>query len=525
VSGRLWTVAVVAAFVVGAAWAQHWIGGGVAPVVVLAALVAAALSTVLAARAGTTSSALAAAGTILAGSTLAWNLARHPTAGPFVAMAAGAVVALAWMRAHGTSAGGRWMMAGLAGGTVWLAPWPAPLVLLLPTASLAWQFARPRTRGDRRATVSAALSFAAALALASIAMGGARALVTPARLTDVFLPSGAIAWSSSSSLVDVLWSSAGGLLATSPAIYAAVIGLACLWRRHRVISAGGLALLFAIAWTTPFGAPATDFPADRFAVVMPFLVCGLTALFSIVVRVLAARPWAAAIALLAPLVLWNVTMIAVARSGGFGIGEPIIFSEVVADQARVLHRWIGHPGSWPANLAFAAVNRVGPDRFDLLYAGRFFSRRDEISARIDIGADDGSYVGDGWNVRESDGARTFRWARSRVELLVPMARAIDADVRIDLQPFPAPGRTQSLRLRVNGQTAAAHASITPGWQAADVPVPATLWRAGVNRVVLEFAYEARPSDVDGSSDTRLLAAAIDAVTLVRSSAQGSGGPP
>jgi hypothetical protein len=212
-------------------------------------------------------------------------------------------------------------------------------------------------------------------------------------------------------------------------------------------------------------------------------------------------------------------MIAVARRGGFSIGEPIVFSEVAADQARVLHRWVGHPGSWPANFAFATMNRMGPARFDLLYAGRFFSRRDETSARIDIGGDDGSYVGDGWHTQESDGTRTFRWARSRVDLLVPMARAMDAVVRIDLQPFPAPGHTQALTLRVNGQPVAAPTTIASGWQRTDIAVSAARWRAGVNRLVLEFAYEARPSDVSGSSDARLLAAAVDAVTIVPAVAQ------
>lgn len=519
-STRLWTLTAAAAFVVGAASAQHWIGGGSAPAVLVAAVIAAALSVGLAAQTSTTLSALAATITTVAGSTLAWDLARHPAAAPFVAMSIGAIVALTWMHAHGTNARGRWTLAGLAGGAVWLAPWPAPLVLLLPVASLVRRVMRGlRNPADRPAVLLPALSFVAALALASAAAGGVRALVTHAHIADVFLPRGAMTWSSGPSLVDVLWSSAGGLLATSPAIYAAVIGLACLWRRYRLVSAGGLALLFVIAWTTPFDAPATGFPADRFAVAMPFLVCGLAALFSIAARALVARPCTTAIAALAPLVLWNATMIAVARRGGFSIGEPIVFSEVAADQARVLHRWVGHPGSWPANFAFATMNRMGPARFDLLYAGRFFSRRDETSARIDIGGDDGSYVGDGWHTQESDGTRTFRWARSRVDLLVPMARAMDAVVRIDLQPFPAPGHTQALTLRVNGQPVAAPTTIASGWQRTDIAVSAARWRAGVNRLVLEFAYEARPSDVSGSSDARLLAAAVDAVTIVPAVAQ------
>src|SRR5204862_401888 len=67
------------------------------------------------------------------------------------------------------------------------------------------------------------------------------------------------------SLVDVFWSSRGGLLATSPAVYVGVLGWIVLWRVDRTIATAGLALLAVSAvlvssraawWTGAWPSPA-----------------------------------------------------------------------------------------------------------------------------------------------------------------------------------------------------------------------------------------------------------------------------
>jgi hypothetical protein len=47
-------------------------------------------------------------------------------------------------------------------------------------------------------------------------------------------------------------------------------------------------------------------------------------------------------------------------------------------------------------------------------------------------------------------------------------------------------------------------------------VSGAYWRSGVNRLLLRFGYEVRPSEVAGGGDTRLLAAAVDEIRFIKS---------
>ena len=96
-------------------------------------------------------------------------------------------------------------------------------------------------------------------------------------------------------LADVLWSSRGGLLATSPAIYVGVLGFAALWRVDRAIAAAGLTLLVVTAvleasraawWTGAWPSPAA------FLALTPYVVCGVAAAVEALARLVAPPPGA-----------------------------------------------------------------------------------------------------------------------------------------------------------------------------------------------------------------------------------------
>ncbi len=61
---------------------------------------------------------------------------------------------------------------------------------------------------------------------------------------------------------------------------------------------------------------------------------------------------------------------------------------------------------------------------------------------------------------------------------------------------------------INGH---AHGPVTvsPGWHTVEFLAARDVWRAGVNRMQLKFAWERRPADVGLGGDTRPLAAAVD----------------
>ena len=387
---------------------------------------------------------------------------------------------------------------GLGSPVLWLALGPpdstAPL-RLAAGALAAWLWVRSARGTSTPAWGRAALGAAAGVLAAMPWTGGA--------LGGGF------------SLADALWSSRGGLLATSPAVYVGVLGWIALWRVDRAIAAAGLTLLAATAvlvssraawWTGAWPSPAA------FLALTPYVVCGLAAFVDASARIVARRPVAAAGALASALVLWNVTLIKMAQDGEYHLGEPASFGDVGAAQARALHGWIGHPASAPANVAFALANGVRAGVYDILAPNRLLAGG-ETAGRIDIGAGDGPFVGEGWHGAELDAGTSFRWATRSALLDVPLDHAADLVVQVDARPYQPPkAPPQQLRLVVNGVP---HGPVTlaSGWHPAVVTIPRAAWRSGVNHVELRFAYDARPSDA-GIADGRSLAASIDAI-LVR----------
>lgn len=315
-------------------------------------------------------------------------------------------------------------------------------------------------------------------------------------------------------VAELLWSSRSGLFAWSPALYLAALGLIPLWRRDRTMAAVAAALFGLVCVTSaPDGGASTSagFGGRQFDVMVPFFICGLAALLDWLTRAAARRPAVAAAALLGVLVLWNVTLMAVTRAGGHRIGEPVSFGDLAAQQAATLHDWIGHPPSWPANLAYAIRHRVAPGRYDVLMPGRFFADPSQHEAAIDVGADDGPYLEEGWHGAERAGDLTFRWVSREAQLIVPLDRAESLRVRVTIQAFMYPNApAQSVVLIVNGDMLAP-LLVGPDWHPIEWVVPQRSLRAGVNRLTLRFARDTRPIDAGIGPDGRLLAAAIDTI--------------
>jgi hypothetical protein len=316
------------------------------------------------------------------------------------------------------------------------------------------------------------------------------------------------------SLADALWSSRGGLLATSPAVYVGVLGWIALWRVDRAIATAGVTLLAATAalvsaraawWTGAWPSPAV------FLALTPYVVCGVAAFVDASARLVARRPVLTASALASVLVVWNVALMKVAQDRQYQLGDPVSFADLGAAQARALHGWIGHPASAPANLVFAIANGVRPGDYDILAPSRLLAGG-HSAGRVDIGTADGPFVGEGWYGPEQDGATSFRWASRSAFLEVPLDHAADLVVQIDARPYQPPNAPpQQLTLVVNG-VASGPLGLASGWHPAIVAVPRANWRSGVNHLELRLAYAARPADA-GIPDGRALSASIDAISV------------
>ena len=67
---------------------------------------------------------------------------------------------------------------------------------------------------------------------------------------------------------------------------------------------------------------------------------------------------------------------------------------------------------------------------------------------------------------------------------------------------------QALKLFVNGREHGPQ-TVEGGWHTMEFLVEESVWRAGVNRIRLDFARANRPADVGLGGDPRMLAAALD----------------
>jgi hypothetical protein len=455
---------------------------------------------------------LAAVASVGLGSFVLWYLVREPTMSHAVSMAAVAGFVLAWTRVRTREGRLPWLLLGVAGGLMTAIRWQNAILLLLPAVSLV-------TRVRHHPSAWPAWGRQVAVFGAGVLAGVLPQLLAWRAIYGSLLatsPVGPQMFWWHPQVVDLLWSSRSGLFATSPALYVAAIGLVLLWRHDRRLAVAGLVMFALMIWTNAavedwWGG--ASFGMRRFDSLVPFFVVGTGASLAALTRAVRTRPGVAVAAALALLVVWNVTLMAVARSGAYRIGQPVSFGDLGARQADVLHQWIGHVSSAPANLLFGARYGVAPWRYDVLGPGRFLGDPARPYGRIDVGADtDAPYIGDGWHGRENDGEITFRWATASVALLIPLDHAADLVVQMQARPFDIPDAPeQTVSVDIDGRTAGV-AAVGTGWHRVDVPVPAAFWHAGVNHLVLRFAREASPADL-GGTDGRRLAAAVDYVRI------------
>ncbi len=455
----------------------------------------------------------------LAGSFMLWYLVKEPSMSHAPSMAAVAAFVWAWAATGGIretpgSLGSlsltRWGLLGLGAGLMMSIRWQNALFTVLPAIELI------AARRNRRAAVKAALAFGAAAVigfapqmLAWQAIYGRPLAVSPV---------GPRLFWTDPHVIDVLWSSRNGLFALSPVLYAAAIGLLLFVRVNRRL---GLASLVIASLMMYLNASVEDwwggagYGGRRFDSLVPLFVLGTATLFATLRNLVARRPALVTGAIFAVLLLWNLTFMSLAASGRFRIGQPLAFESIAGGQAAVAHQWLGHPFSWPANLAFAARYGVEPWRYDVLGPGRFLGDPTRPYGRVDVGTGDTPFLVDGWHGPEQDGPTTFRWARREATVLVPLDHPATLRVQLRMQPFGyAESPPQQVTVLVNGR-AQAPAVVAPGWHTLEMTVDESHWHAGVNRVLLQFAWDARPVEIGVGGDARELAAQVDYIRVTK----------
>jgi hypothetical protein len=213
-------------------------------------------------------------------------------------------------------------------------------------------------------------------------------------------------------------------------------------------------------------------------------------------------------------VIWNFTLMESAIGGALQMDTPNAFGALAGRQAATLHRWLGHPFSYPANVLFALRNGVSPAEADQLWPMRFLADPSLQYGRIELGVDDEVAVREGWHRPERDGGTTFRWASREAALRVALDHPATLRVQIRSRAFTWPGAPpQTVALTVNGTAGGPAVAVPEAWATVEILVPQAHWRAGVNDLRLTFARATRPSDLGASTDQRDLSAAVDYVRV------------
>jgi hypothetical protein len=464
--------------------------------------------------------ATAAVGLAVTGSFMIWYLVAEPTMTHAPSMAAVAGFVWLWLATRDGRSLRAWALLGVLAGLMSMIRWQNALFMLLPGIDAMRMLLRaptPRERGD--ALLGSSVFLASAVVAFIPQMLVWKAIYGSYVARSPIGPE--IRWAQPR-VIDVLFSARNGLLSTSPMLYLGAIGLALLAFEQPAL---GLPAIVAVAVMVYFNACIQDwwgsagFGGRRFDGTIPFFCLGLAAFAGTAAHVVRRHTLAATVGALAILSVWNLALMQAAHEGAMDVDKTLTFDRAWALQARVVHRWFGNPFTYPASLAFAMRNGVGPGDYDALSTDRFLADPRQPYARVDIGTGDDWLVEDGWHAPEQEGATSFRWASRRATIRVPLDHAARLRVQVRLHAFAYPGAPpQTLTISVNGLPVDALPGA--GHACAPIPVPAdwgtvectldeSAWRSGVNRVALVFAYEARPIDVGMGNDPRPLSAAVD----------------
>jgi hypothetical protein len=456
--------------------------------------------------------AVTGAALVVGGSFILWYALAEPTMTHAPTMAALAGFVWYWTATMGRRTLAHWIGLGALAGVAGLIRWQSVLFALLPAIEALvalWRAGRARDVTALRSTLVGGVAFTLAAAVAFIPQMLAWKSIYGHYLA--VSPVGPQIFWFQPHLIGVLFASQNGLFATSPILYVAAIGLILFARRRPAVGVPALVVLAAMIY---FNASIQDwwgsagYGGRRFDGTLPLFVLGAAAAVEWMSALVARRPRVVAAVMLAAAAVWNATFAYLGRYGQVPVGRSIDFGEAGAEQARLLHGWIGHPFSYPANLWFAATHGVSPAHYDLPLTS-FMGDAIRPFGRIDIGGDDRAFLLAGWFAPEREGGLTFRWATQQAALTVPLAFASDVDVQIRLRAFPLDGPSQSVTVDL-GTARFGPLPIATDWQTLVVPIPRQAWRAGANQIVLTFSRVGRPSS---GGDTRDLSAAVDFVRV------------
>lgn len=166
--------------------------------------------------------------------------------------------------------------------------------------------------------------------------------------------------------------------------------------------------------------------------------------------------------------------------------------------------------AWAPDLASFLESRA--TRADV---GRFVRTMQSRGGVIELDPKRDLLLGDGWHDAGGPDGEWFRWVRSEVRFVapVPAGRAV---LRIDAVANPGPKLPQTMTIVIGDTTIARHTiSDAMSTYTADFGKRES---SSIEEIAVRFDWEYSPAEIDGTSDTRKIAAGIGSISVV---AEGS----
>jgi hypothetical protein len=282
--------------------------------------------------------------------------------------------------------------------------------------------------------------------------------------------------------LETLFSSRHGLLSWTPVLWLGFIGLVPLLKKRwaTVGMAFCLVLMTYVNMCILDWWAGNSFSNRRFDGALPILAFGVAASFEYVQRFVSRRPALAAWILLLFFPVWNMLFMDQYHRHQIPIDDTVSFSKVAANSAENLFERVGYPFAWPANWWFAWRYDASPAKFDTVVGRYFFFPNRVRRELLEIGEDDGAFLGDEWGEPE---LRMDRWVRvtrrKDARLFVPLGRdeALRLSLSVAVRPEPV-----EVAVAVNG-TEVGSFEATPEFSEYQLPAPGRL-RKGTNTLSL-----------------------------------------
>ncbi len=454
---------------------------------------------------------------VISGSFMLWYIVKEPSMTHAPSMAGVAGFVWMWAATHGRRTRVQWALLGLLAGFITLIRWQNALFAILPAYEALTMLVAAMRRRDQK-DVTATLT-AGAVFTGCAVVGFVPQMIAWKSIYGSFLavsPVGPqIRWWDPQ-LVDILWSARNGLFSWSPILYLGAIGLVMFAIARPWI---GVPALLSIGVMTYFNASIQDwwgsagYGGRRFEGTLPLFALGVAAFVQAMTGVVRRHP---------------LRTVGVGRCAARALESDV--DERRAGRTRpdrrgdLVRRGRRPPGAGVPPLVRQPLHLSGQpgirtaqrsaDRFVRPAVIATLSRRRTPSLRTHRHRQRRRTLARGRLAR-----RGRRWRRHVPLGLLPCHVTDRAGpCRTAARPGPRPGiqlpgaAPQMMTPVVNGKRYAP-VLVPPEWTTVVFDVEADAWRAGVNRLTLEFGRTERPADVGLGGDGRLLSAAIDYVRV------------